>query len=124
VLEMEELWLQTRKRSDAEIRLLAEIKRLRQEANRNLRAAELQLAHMRARIQFPELHVPSKLALMFRDLNFRMAKRITYSRADLKVFWKRTHRPTLLLFRLPKVFLNLLKDVQLFLLFVRDLARI
>jgi hypothetical protein len=124
VLEMEELWLQTRKRSESEIRLLAEIKRLRQEANRNLRAAELQLAHVRARIHFPELRVPSKWALMFRNLNFRMAMRITYSRADLKSFWNRTHRPTTLLIRLPKVFLNLLKDVQLFLLFVRDLARI
>jgi radical SAM superfamily enzyme YgiQ (UPF0313 family) len=123
VLEMEELWLQTRKRSAAEIRLLTEIKRLRQEVNRNLHAAELQLAHARARIHFPELHVPSKLALRFRDLNFGMAKRITYSRADLKIFWRKTHRPAALLFRIHRVCLNLLKDVQLFVLFVRDLAK-
>jgi radical SAM superfamily enzyme YgiQ (UPF0313 family) len=123
VLEMEELWLQTRKRSDAEVRLLAEIKRLRQEANRNLRAAELQLAHARARIHFPELRVPSRLALMFRNLDFRMAKRITYSRSDLKIFWRKTHRPTALLFRLHKVCFNLLRDFQLLVLFVRDLAR-
>ena len=32
VLEMEELWLQTRKRSEAEKRLLAEIKNLRRES--------------------------------------------------------------------------------------------
>jgi radical SAM superfamily enzyme YgiQ (UPF0313 family) len=123
LLEMEELWLQTRKRSDAEVRLLAEIKRLRQEVNRNLHAAELQLAHARARIQFPELHVPSRLALMFRNLDFRMAKRITYSRTDLKIFWRKTHRPTALLFRLHKVCFNLLRDFQLFVLFMRDLAR-
>jgi len=76
-LEMEELWLQTRKRSEAELRLLAEIKRLRLQVNRNLRSAELQLAHVRARIHFPELRVPSRLSLAFRNLNFRMAKRIT-----------------------------------------------
>jgi hypothetical protein len=122
-LEMEELWLQTRKRSEAEIRLLAEIKRLRQEVNRNLHSAELQLAHVRTRIQFPDLRVPSRLALAFRSLNFRMAKRITYTRADLAMFWHRKGRPTMLLFRPGKVLLNFLKDVQLFVLFVRDLAR-
>jgi radical SAM superfamily enzyme YgiQ (UPF0313 family) len=120
VLEMEELWLQTRKRSDAEIRLLAEIQRLRKEVNRNLHSAELQLAHVRARMHSPELRVPSKLALAFRDLNFRMAKRITYSRADLKMFWTRRRSKML---RPDKVFLNFFKDIQLFLLFVRDLAR-
>ena len=122
-LEMEELWLQTRKRSEAELRLLAEIKRLRQEVNRNLHSAELQLAHVRARIQFPDLRVPSRLALVFRNLNFRMAKRMTYTRADLAMFWQRKGRPAMLLFRPDKVLLNLLKDVQLFVLFVRDLAR-
>ena len=122
-LEMEELWLQTRKRSDAEVRLLAEIERLRHEVNRNLRAAELQLAHVRARIHSPELRVPSRLALAFRNVNFRMAKRITCSRADLEAFWNRSCRPTMLLIRPDKVIVNLLRDLQLFLLFVRDLAR-
>jgi radical SAM superfamily enzyme YgiQ (UPF0313 family) len=123
VLEMEELWLQTRKRSEAEIRLLAEIMRLRQEVNRNLRSAELQIAHVRTRIQFPELRVPSRLALAFRNLNFRMAKRITYTRGDLALFWNRSCRPKMVLFRPDRVIVNFLKDIQLFLLFVRDLAR-
>jgi len=122
-MEMEELWLQTRKRSESEVRLLAEIQRLRQELNRNLRSAELQLAHMRTRMQCPELRVPSKLALAFRDLNFRMSKRITYSRADLQMFWKRTRRSKTFLFRPVKVALNFLKDVQLFLMFMHDMAR-
>ena len=59
-LEMEELWLQTRKRSEAELRLVAEIQSLRSQLNRNLRAAELQLAHIRTRLQFPKLRVPSR----------------------------------------------------------------
>jgi radical SAM superfamily enzyme YgiQ (UPF0313 family) len=123
MMEMEELWLQTRKRSEAEIRLLAEIKRMRQEVDRNLHAAELQLAHMRARIHSPELRVPSRLALAFSDFNFRMAKRITYSRADLEAFWKRTRKPKVLLSRPGKVLRNFVKDLQLFVLFMRDLAK-
>jgi radical SAM superfamily enzyme YgiQ (UPF0313 family) len=123
LMEMEELWLQTRKRSEAELRLLAEIKRLRKELNRNLHAAELQLAHIRTRMQCPELRVPSKMALAFRDFNFRMAKRITYSRADLKTFWKRTRHSKAFLFRPVKVAMNFLKDVQLFLMFMRDMAK-
>jgi radical SAM superfamily enzyme YgiQ (UPF0313 family) len=123
VLEMEELWLQTRKRSDSEIRLLAEIAHLRTQVNRNLRSAELQLAHARARMHFPELRVPSKLALAFRDLNFRMAKRMTCSRADLQLFWRTACRSKMLLLRPHKVVLHFLKDVQLFVLFMHDLAR-
>jgi hypothetical protein len=122
-LEMEELWLQTRKRSDAEVRLMAEIKKLRQEVRGNLHSAELQLAHVRTRIHFPELRVPSRLALAFRALNFRMAKRFTYSRADLQLFWDRTGKKKMLLVRPDKFVLNFLKDVRLFLLFVRDMAR-
>ena len=121
-LEMEELWLQTRKRSDAEIRLLSEIQNLRNQVNRNLHSAELQLAHVRARLHFPELRVPSRPALAFRDLNFRMAKRITYSRADLQLFWQRTGKMKMLFLRPHKVVLSFLKDLQLFVLFVRDVA--
>ena len=117
ILEMEELWLQTRKRSEAEVRLLAEIKRLRQDLNRNLHSAELQLAHARAR-----LRVPSRLALAFRDLNFRMANRITYSRADLQLFWKKSCGKMLLV-RPDRVVRNFVKDVQLFLLFVRAVVK-
>jgi radical SAM superfamily enzyme YgiQ (UPF0313 family) len=123
VLEMEELWLQTRKRSDAEIRLLSEIQNLRNQGNRGLHTAELQLAHVRARLHFPELRVPSKLALAFRNLNFQMAKQITYSRADLQNFWLRTSRFKLFFVRPDRMILSFLKDVQLFVLFVRDLSR-
>jgi hypothetical protein len=100
------------------------VENLRKQANRNLRAAELQLAHIRARFYSPELRVPSRMALAFRDLNFSMAKRLTYSRADLKLFWQRTGRLKMLFVRPHKVVLNFLKDIQLFLLFVKDLARV
>jgi hypothetical protein len=123
LLEMEELWLQTRKRSEAEKRLLAEIKNLRAGVNRNLLAAELQLAHARARLNFPEVRVPSRLALAFRALNFRMAKRVTYTRADLRLFWEKTRKRKMFLLRPHKIVLNFLRDAQLFVMFLRDLAK-
>jgi radical SAM superfamily enzyme YgiQ (UPF0313 family) len=127
MLEMEELWLQTRQRSEAERTLGFELARMRRDLNRNLRAAELQLAHMRARVHFPELRVPSRLALCLRSLNFRAAKQITFTRSDLNQFWKRTivrlRRGQWLRIYPHKVVLNGLRDVQLFALFAIDLMR-
>jgi hypothetical protein len=100
---------------------------MRQELNRSLRAAELQLAHLRARVQFPELHVPSRLALAFRDLDFSVAKRLTYTRADLKQFWIKTRerwsRRQFLHIRPLKIVLNFLREAQLLVLFAMDLMR-
>jgi len=122
-LEMEELWLQTRVRSSAELRLRAEIENLRNQVNRNLHSAELQLAHIRARLYSPELRVPSRLSLAFRDLNFSMSKRLAYSRSDLKQFWQRSHFFRAFFIRPHKAVLHFLKDIQLFLIFVKDLAK-
>jgi radical SAM superfamily enzyme YgiQ (UPF0313 family) len=127
ILEMEELWLQTRRRSEGEERLLAEIRRVRAEVNRGLKAAELQLAHMRARVYVPGLSVPSRLSLRLRDLNFGLAKRVTYTRADLQKFWNRSwkswRRRRLFAIAPHKVALNFLRDVQLLLLFAVALMR-
>ena len=67
--------------------------------------------------------MPSRLALAFRALNFRMAKQITYTRADLQLFWEKTCSKKMFLLRPHKVVLNFLKDVQLFVMFVRDMAK-
>jgi hypothetical protein len=127
VLEMEELWLQTRNRSKAELRLMFELKRAREEVNRNLRTAELQIAHYRAKVHVPELRVPSRLSLALRDLNLDLARRVTYSRADIQKFWNKTwkswRRRKILLIRPHKVFLNLLRDAELMLLFAVALLR-
>ena len=127
LLEMEELWLQTRKRSDAERRLRVELERLRGEVNRSLRAAELRLAHIRARVAVPELRVPSRVSLAFRDLNFEVASRVTYTRADLKQFWEKTRerwqrRQFLRIFP-HRILLHFVRDVQLFMLFAAALMR-
>ena len=127
MLEMEELWLQTRKRSEAELRLMVEVKRIRAEVHRNLHAAELQIAHIRAKAYFPGLRVPSRLALRLRNLNFGIAARITYSRADLQQFWLRTRlrlkHGQLLRIRPLKIAYALWRDTQLMLLFAIALAR-
>ena len=127
ILEMEELWLQTRRRSEAEIRVMVEVKRIRAEVHRNLHAAELQIAHIRAKAHFPGLHVPSRLALRLRNLNFGIAARITDSRADLQQFWARTRerlrRGQFLRIRPLKVAHALVRDTLLLLLFAIALAR-
>lgn len=127
LLEMEELWLQTRKRSDAELRLLAELKRYREAAGARLRTAELQIAHMRARVQCPELRVPSRVTLYFRALNFDLTKRITDSRADLQQFWNQTRlrwqRHQILRIYPHRVALNMFRDARLLLMFTSALTR-
>ncbi len=127
LLEMEELWLQTRIRSKAEVILVTELKRAREEVHRSLRTAEVQLAHYRAKVHVPELHVPSRLALAFRDLNFGLAKRITYSRADIQRFWARTwikwRRKKI--FHIPphRIIMHFFREAQLLSLFAGALLR-
>ncbi len=127
LLTMEELWLQTRKRSEGERKLRLEVERMSKEAKRGLRAAELQLAHVRARVSFPDLKVPSRLTLALRMLDFSVVKRITYSRADLHRFWARTRvrwgRKQFLRIYPHRVFLHMMRDFQLFVLFALDLMR-
>ena len=125
ILEMEELWLQTRKRSETELRLVAELKHIRQEAGRSLQAAELRLAYLRTKAQVPDLGIPSRMSLMLRDFNLALAKRVTYSRGDLKRFWSRTwgnlRRRQLFSIRPHRILLNFVRDIQLFVLFMRAL---
>jgi radical SAM superfamily enzyme YgiQ (UPF0313 family) len=127
LLEMEELWLQTRKRSEAELRLTSELMRIRNEANRSLRAAELRLAYIRAKAHFPNLGIPSRLSLALRDFNLTLAKRVTYSRSDLQRFWDKTwkswRKRQLFSIHPHQIILNFVRDVQLFVLFMRALVR-
>jgi hypothetical protein len=127
ILEMEELWLQTRQRSKVELRLVFELKRAREEVRRNLQTADIQLAHYRAKIHAPELRIPSRLSLAFRDLNLDFARRATYSRADIQAFWNKTwknwRRGKISLIRPHKVILNFLRDAELLALFAVALLR-
>jgi hypothetical protein len=75
----------------------------------------------------PGLRVPSRLALAFRDLNFGLAKRVTYTRADVQRFWnktwKRWRRRKIFLIPPHKVCLHFLRDAQLMCIFALALLR-
>jgi len=100
---------------------MVEVKRIREEVHRNLHAAELQIAHIRAKAHFPSLRVPSRLTLRLRNVNFGIAARITDSRADLQQFWDRTRerlrQGQVFRIRPLKVAHALFRDTQLLLMF-------
>jgi hypothetical protein len=64
LVEMEELWLQTRHPSDAEQRVVEELAKIRAAYGR-LSLADLQTAFKRVKDHYPALHVPSKLLLFW-----------------------------------------------------------
>lgn len=127
LLEMEELWLQTRHPSEAEQRVVEELAKLRAAACGRLKVADLQLAHMRARIDFPALRVPSKLHLLWAKWYPLLAPTKVYTRADLEWFWQSVKQrwADRRWFSIPphRVALNLFRDAQLSLMFFFHLAR-
>ena len=58
---MEELWLQTRHRGEAEQRVIEELCKIVRAAYGRLKVADLQLAYRQAKTHFPSLRVPFKL---------------------------------------------------------------
>jgi len=93
-LEMEEVWLQTRKRSALEARVIEELKRMSTSASgwRQLRSEELQRAYRRALhavrdFEAPSLpRVPPRVLLWLRRWN-PCAHSLTWSRRPLERFW-------------------------------------
>lgn len=57
-LEMEELYLATRKRSETEVRVLEEVALMRARLRRGQRISELQAACVRAKAQSPSIEIP------------------------------------------------------------------
>ena len=84
LLELEELWLQTRKRSEPEQRVLEALKHIRGGVLQNVRIADLQRAYAYAKLQ-----VPSRLSLILSKCNILSIGRIT-SRQELRQFWQHT----------------------------------
>jgi hypothetical protein len=99
LLEMEELWLQTRQRSEAELLLIEEIQSIRDDVTewRRLRAKELQEAYRRATARLSglpdyarsKLTIPSRLSLFFKKISLAPGH-LTYSREHLQTFWEQT----------------------------------
>jgi hypothetical protein len=128
LLDMEEVWLQTRHPSEAEQRVVEELNKIRAAAARTrLKIADLQLAHLRAKIQFPSLRVPSKLRLLWAKWCPLLASSKVYTRADLDAFWKSAKQQwsERRWFRIPphRLAFSALRDAQLSLLFLIHLVR-
>ncbi|HEY6944606.1 MAG TPA: radical SAM protein [Candidatus Acidoferrum sp.] len=121
MVEMEELWLQTRHPSEAEQRVVEELVKIRAKYGR-LRLSELQSAFQRAKEHFPTLHVPSKVHLFWAKWSPLLVPGKVYTRADLAQFWSSAKEKWAARhwFRIPvhRVPLYLLRDVQLTLLFL------
>lgn len=111
LLELEELWLQTRKRSEREERLSEALASIRGGVLHNARIEELQLAYARAKLE-----VPSRLRLFLSKCNIWSIGRIT-SREDLRQFWRHTkkHLRTGNLLEIPvhKMVQNLWRELKL-----------
>ena len=117
-LEMEELWLQTRRRSEVELRVLKELGRMQTELRRSLRISDIQTAYERAKADMPSIEVPSRLALLRAKISLSNASGLRDTRRDLLRFWisirrqLRQGRPEVLL-RVDRVVFNALREVHL-----------
>ena len=126
IAEMEELWLQTRHPSEAEQRVVEELAKLRDKYDQ-LKLADLQNAFLRAKEHFPALRVPSKVQLFWAKWSPLLVQNKVYTRGDLHAFWTsiRERWDDQHWFRIPvhKVPLNLLRDMQLSVLFLFHVSR-
>jgi hypothetical protein len=117
-LEFEELWLQTRTRSETEHRLHEELSRMRQDLSRSLRISELRTAYLRAKAAIPTLEVPSRFRLLEGKLSVLEVSRLRETRSDLTRYWERLrgrlrHGRVDALLRLDRIALNALREVRL-----------
>jgi hypothetical protein len=86
-LEMEELWLATRQRTEAEVRVIEELAVMRAELRRRLRISDLQAAYIRAKTRMPSIKVPSRLSLFRERASLLRVSRLRQTRRDLAKFW-------------------------------------
>ena len=120
-LEMEELWLQTRRRSETEKRVVEELARMRTELRRSLRVSELQAAFSRVRARMPTLEVlevPSRISLAREKLSVLKVSRLRDTRGDLEAFWEGIHGRLRkgrlwVLLRVDRISLNFLREIRL-----------
>jgi hypothetical protein len=126
-LEMEELWLATRKRSETERRVLAEVAHICADLRRGLRISELQAAYARAKAHMPSIEVPSRLRLLWEKVPVLRVSRLRATRLDLTAFWggvcRQLRRGNLLaLLRADRIALNAFWEIRLATCFLIALA--
>lgn len=118
MLEMEELWLATRRVSETETLVLEELARIRSGMRRRLRVTDLQAAYLRAKARMPSIQVPSRFHLLWEQIALFRASQPCDSRRDLARFWIRTrwllrHRRIEGLLRLDQIALNGYRELRL-----------
>jgi len=127
LFQMEELWLQTRYRSEAEQRVIEELCKIRAATYGRLKLSDLQLAYRRAKVHFPSLRVPSKLLLVWAHCYPLLTPSKVLTRADLDYFWRtvRQRWTERRWFQIPplRIAFSLFRDAQLCLVFFAHLAR-
>ena len=103
-----------------------EFARLREKYDQ-FKLADLQAAYVRAKEHFPSLRVPSKVQLFWGKWSPLLVQHSNYTRADLHAFWGHVSERwrSQHWFRIPvhKVPFNLLRDVQLSILFLFHVGR-
>lgn len=117
-LEMEELWLATRKRSETEVRVIEELAVLRAELRRRLRISDLQAAYIRAKTRMPSIEVPSRLSLFCEQASLLRVSGLRQTRRDLARFWigvRRQFRQGQIgtVLRIDRIALNTLREIRL-----------
>lgn len=88
LLEMQLLWLTTRKPSTVELRVLEELRKLRDGSTVRAGIEEIRTAYLRARESTPEIRVPSKLRLFWQKWNPLATPVTFYSREEVLAFWQ------------------------------------
>ncbi len=118
-LEMEELWLQTRKRSETELRVIEELTRMRADLKlkRSLKISELRTAYARAAARLPSIEVPSRLRLLREKLSFHRVSGLRETRLDLEAYWSSTRQRLRrgrvdVLLRVDRILMNALRELR------------
>jgi radical SAM superfamily enzyme YgiQ (UPF0313 family) len=117
-LEMEEVWLATRPRSEVEKRVMEELARMGVGLKRGLRIADLQAAYQRVKAQLPSLEVPSRVQLAWARISLWHVSQLRQTRLDLTRFWLRLrwrlrYRRTKVLTRPHEIAWNVLREFRL-----------
>lgn len=126
-LEMEELWLETRKLSETELRVREELVLMRAGLRRSLRISEIRAAYVRAQARIPSIEVPSRLSLLWERVSLLRVSRLRQTRRDLTRFWvgvrwRLRHGRIKVLLRVDQIALNVFREIRLAAAFLSALA--
>jgi radical SAM superfamily enzyme YgiQ (UPF0313 family) len=118
MLDMEELWLTTRKANETETLVLRELTRIQSGMRGGPRVSDLRMAYLRAKAQMPSIEVPSRLSLLWEQIGLFRKNQLCNSRRDLARFWIRIrwqarHGRLKGLLRLDQIALNAYRELRL-----------